>query len=56
MKTKKEINDALKARIKQLDDSIAVLNEKNGPYWSRAIMDTVREELNTFLEWMNNND
>jgi hypothetical protein len=49
-KTKPE--DALRARIAQLDKGLSCLNKANGPYLSRAIMEAVREELDTFLKWM----
>jgi hypothetical protein len=54
MKTEKDIVPAIKARIKQLQGGIKVLNRANGPYVSRAIMEAVEEELQTLLKWIIN--
>jgi hypothetical protein len=52
MRTEDEIQKAIQARVKQLDEGLDVLNTKNGPYLSRAIMEAVREELETLLGWI----
>ena len=54
MRTEKEIRDALRARIKQLDKGLKILNTHNAPFLSRAIYEAVREELDTFHKWVLN--
>ena len=51
MRSEEEIRAAIEQRIKQLDDGLKILNQENGPFLSRAIMDAVREELDTLLKW-----
>lgn len=51
MRSEEEIQKALEARIKQLDQGLEVLNTANGPYLSRAIYEAVRDELDTFYKW-----
>jgi hypothetical protein len=53
MQTVDEVVSALDARIRQLDQALEVLNEANGPFQSRAIMDAVKEELETLMKWVN---
>ena len=45
MKTRKEMIEALKARIKQIDECIQILRDKT------ISNESVREELQTFLDW-----
>jgi len=52
MKSNNEIKDALEARVKQLNDGLDILNTHNGPFISRTIYESVKEELETFLGWM----
>jgi hypothetical protein len=52
MRSEEEIRAAILQRIKQIEESLEVLNHANGPYLSRAIMDAVQEELQTLYEWM----
>jgi len=54
MRSEEEIRKAIRARIKQLDQGLKALNSANGPFLSRAIMDAVREELETLLGWIVN--
>ena len=51
-----EILDAIQKRIAQLDTSLCVLNDLNGPFMSRAIIEAVREELQTLNIWITKED
>jgi len=49
MKSRDEMIKAVKNRIKQIDESLEVIPFTNSSYWRQ---EAVREELQTFLDWV----